>query len=47
MFEGATAFQQDLCGWNLAHAGTVITDECTNGALCGNSIDSSTCVYDE
>ena len=42
MFNGATAFQQDLCGWNL-----FITDECTNGALCGNSIDSSTCVYDE
>jgi hypothetical protein len=40
MFKGAAAFQQDLCGWNLAHIiGTVITDECTDGALCGNSTD--------
>ena len=49
MFYGAAAFNQDLCGWDLSNTNNNIdiTSECTGGALCGNSTDRLTCVYDE
>ena len=48
MFSGAAAFNQNLCGWDVANSGegyytiTSITEECSDGAICGEN-GSNTC----
>ena len=38
MFDKAAAFNQDLCGWTTTNGNIAsITEECTNGAICGEN----------